>query len=267
MSRNACFRLTCAAVLMSAAAQSFVADAQAQMVTRMKARLTAFDGNVLTLEPLAPPPAAAIASPGKGATAATPQAPSAPAATGPLTVSVLPDTKYVLSQKSVFGDLKLGGYAGAAVTENRNGSLRAQDVYIYAEALRGTGEGRFGDNGRLMVNGAISQVTPASEQDTTRGTLALHYRGATLTGSGKRAVCEGRAVPPQFASALACNGDAMIEVPAGTPVSALTMGDRSLLVPGATVTVSLIGRADGSQVTPGVIVEPPVTVEKPQSSP
>ena len=187
--------------------------------------------------------------------------------TGPLAVSVLPDTKYVLSQKSAFGNLKVGDYAGAAVVENRNGSLRAQDVYIYAETLRGTGEGRFGDSGRLMVNGAVSQVTPASEQDTTRGTFALHYRGATLTGSGKRAVCEGRAVPPQFASALACSGDAVIEVPSGTPVSALTMGDKSLLTPGATVSVSLVSRGDGSQVTPGVIIEPPVTVEKPQSSP
>lgn len=261
MSRNTCFRLTCAALLMSVAAQSFIADARAQMVTRVKARLTAFDANILTLEPLPPP----VQAPAKGLFSTTPQASPSPAMAGPLSVSVLPDTKYVLSQQSVFGNLKVGDYAGAAVVENRNGSLRAQDVYIYAEALRGTGEGRFGDSGRLMVHGAVSQVTPASEQDTARGTFAVHYRGATLTGSGKRAVCEGRAVPPQFSSALACTGDAVIEVPSGTPVSVLTMGDRSLLTPGATVSVSLISRSDGSQVTPGVIVEP--TVEKPQSNP
>lgn len=265
MSRNTCFKLMCAAVLISAAAQSFAADARAQMVTRVKAKLTAIDNNSLTLELLAPPPAT-IQPPAKGAPSNTPSAP-APVTPGPMTVSLLPDTKYVLSQKSAFGNLKLGDYAGAAVVENRNGTLRAQDVYIYAEALRGTGEGRFGDNGRLMIHGAVSQVTPASEQDASRGTLALHYRGSTLTGSGKRAVCEGRAVPPQFASALACSGDAVIEVPANTPVAALTMGDKSLLVPGATVSVSLISRSDGSQVTPGVIIEPSDTVEKPQSNP
>jgi hypothetical protein len=257
--RNTFSKLTCAAVLMSAAALCFASGAQAQMVTRVKARLTAFDANTLTLEPLP------VQAPAKGLFSATP--PPSPAMAGPLTVSVLPDTKYVLSQKSTFGNLKVGDYAGAAVVENRNGSLRAQDVYIYAETLRGTGEGRFGDSGRLMVNGVVSQVTPASEQDTTRGTFALHYRGATLTGSGKRAVCEGRAVPPQFASALACSGDAVIEVPSGTTVSALTMGDKSLLTPGATVSVSLVSRGDGSQVTPGVIIEPPITVEKPQSNP
>lgn len=257
MSRNGCFRLICAALLTSAAVQSFATGAHAQMVTRVKAKLTAFDANTLTLEPLP------VQAPAKGLFSATPQTP--PSITGPLTVSVLPDTKYVLSQKSAFGNLKVGDYAGAAVVENRNGSLRAQDVYIYAEALRGTGEGRFGDSGRLMVHGAVSQVTPASEQDTSRGTFALHYRGATLTGSGKRAVCEGRAVPPQFSSALACTGDAVIEVPSGTPVSALAMGDKSLLTPGATLSVSLISRSDGSQVTPGVIIEP--TVEKPQSTP
>lgn len=266
MSRSVFLKLTCAAVLMSAAAQSFTADAQAQMVTRLKARLTAFDDNTLTLEPVTPP-AATVQAPTKGARPAPAQEAPPPAMTGPLTVSLLPDTKYVLSQQSAFGNLKVGDYAGAAVVENRNGSLRAQDVFIYAEALRGTGEGRFGDNGRLMVNGAVSQVTPASEQDTTRGTVALHYRGATLTGAGKRAFCEGRAVPPQFASALACSGDAMIEVPSGTPVSTLTLTDKSVLTPGATVSVSLISRSDGSQVTPGVIVEQPVIVEKPQSSP
>lgn len=251
MSRNACFKLACAAVLFSAAAQSFAA--QAQQVTRLKAKLTAFDEQSLTLEPL-PSGAGSAQPPGQ-------------AGTGPLTVSLLPETKYVLSEPSSFGALKTGDYAGAAVEEARSGWLRARDVYVYAEGLRGTGEGRFADNGRLMVNGTVSLVKPASEQDTASGSMTLHYRGAALTGAGKNAVCEGRAVPPQFASALACSGDAAIQVPPGTPVSALTVGDKSLLAAGAMVSVTLVKRADGSQAAPGVIVEKLVTVEKPQSTP
>jgi hypothetical protein len=61
-------------------------------------------------------------------------------------------------------------------------------------------------------------------------------------------------------SALACAADTAIDVPSGTPVSAVTVGDRSLLVPGAMVSVAIAKTADGKQVTPGV------TVEKPQST-
>jgi hypothetical protein len=54
-------------------------------------------------------------------------------------------------------------------------------------------------------------------------------------------------------------------VPPATPISALTVGDPTLLIVGATVTVALAKTPDGSQVTPGVVVEKIVTVEKPQS--
>jgi hypothetical protein len=50
-------------------------------------------------------------------------------------------------------------------------------------------------------------------------------------------------------------------------VSALTVGDKSLLVPGSTVTVAMIKGADDKNVTPGVVVDKPATVEKPQSAP
>ena len=229
------YRLTCAAVLICAAAQFFPLEAGAQGVTRIKARLAAFDGQTMTLEPLA-----ANAAPGT-----------------PLTVSVLPGTQYVQQQKSFFGVLKPGDYAGAAVTDGRGGWLRAQKVYLYGDGLRGSGEGRFEDGGRLLVNGVVSQVKPTSPQGLFDGTITLHYRGATLTGARNRAVCEGRAVPPAFASALACSADAAIEVLPGTPVSTLTLGDKSLLVPGATLSVALSHQPDGSQVAPGVIVEMP----------
>jgi hypothetical protein len=45
------------------------------------------------------------------------------------------------------------------------------------------------------------------------------------------------------------------------------VGDKSLLVPGSMVTVAITKSADDKNVTPGVIVEKSVTVEKPQSAP
>jgi hypothetical protein len=47
-------------------------------------------------------------------------------------------------------------------------------------------------------------------------------------------------------------------VPAATPISALTPGDKSLLVPGSLVTVAMTRTPGNKDVTPGVIVEKPV---------
>jgi hypothetical protein len=237
------FLIACAAVV--AAVQCFAAEP----VVRVKAKLTAFDGQVMTLEPL---PASAADQ------------------TTPLTVGVLPGTRYVGSNRTVFGTIKRGDYAGAAVTEGRGGTLRAQEVYLYAEALRGTGEGRFPEGSRIIINGAVSVVQTTSPQDQQDGTLTLHYRGAVLTGLGRgRTLCEGRASPPAYASPLACASDAVIEVLPGTPVSVLAVGDKSLLVPGSLVTVAMTKSDDGRNVAPGVVVEKPPapgTVEKPQSN-
>lgn len=209
--------------------------AHAQPVTRIKAKLVGFDGKVMTLQA------------------------GDPAKDKPLTVAVTPDTRFVQSQPADLGALKVGDYAGAAVSERAGGALRAQDVYLYAEPLRGTGEGRFPDNGRLMVNGTVSAVAPGAN-----ATLTLHYRGALLSPAGKgRTLCEGRANPAAYASALACSGDAVIQVPSGTAVAALTVGDAGLLTPGATVTVSMVKLSDGSAIAPGVIVEKPLAAPQP----
>jgi hypothetical protein len=249
------FLIACVA----AAAQCF-ADAQAAPVVRVKARLTGFDGQTMTLEPLPSAPTARAA--GKG------QVLDVAAKPAPFTVSVLPDTRYVGSDKVSFAAIKPGDYAGAAVTEKNGGKLRAQDVYLYAEALRGTGEGRFPEGERLIVNGTVSEVKASAPQDRQDGTLTLHYRGALLTGLGQgRTVCEGRAVAPAYASALACEASAAIEVPPGTPVSLLSVGDKHLLVPGSLVTVAMTKTGDDKNVTPGVIVEKTATVEKPPSPP
>jgi hypothetical protein len=201
-----------------------------------------------------------------------------------LTVLVTPETRYVGTAPSSFAAIKTGDYAGVAVAEQRGGKLRAQEIYLYADALRGTGEGRFPEGDRLLVNGAATAVNPdppGKNGEVTGGSIALHYRGALLSSAGPgRTLCEGRASPPAYASALSCEGDAVIEVRPGTPVSALSIGDKELLRPGAMVTVAMT-KAEGDKnvaqnLALGVVVEPPPqpagpskndTVEKPQSSP
>ena len=242
--------LCCAAAV--AAAQGF--SATAQPVTRLKARLTAFDGEVMTLEPLAAPPA-----PSSGKQPA-PEAPAKPAA---VTVSVTSDTRYVSSDKGRFDDIKPGGYAGAALVQPAGDHLRAQEVFLYSDALRGTGEGRFPEGDRLIVNGTVSAVSAA----TPDATLTLHYHGSVLTGLGRgKTLCEGRASPAAYASVLACESDAVIAVAPGTPVTTLSEGDKKLLVPGSLVTVA-VKTEGGKNTTPGVVVQKLVPLEKPQTPP
>jgi hypothetical protein len=253
------FWIACAVV----AAQCFAGAHAAAPVVRVKAKLIAFDGQVMRLEPLPVAPVARVPD-GKGHGASV-QAPAAKAE--PFTVQVLPDTRYVGSDKSSFAAVKPGDYVGAAVTEKGSDKLQAQEVYLYAETLRGTGEGRFPEGERLIVNGTVSAVTPTAPEDKQDGTLTLHYRGAILTGLGRgRTLCEGRASPPAYASPLACEASVSVEIQSGTPVSQLSVSDKSLLVPGSLVTVAMTKAADDRNVTPGVIVEKPV-VEKPPASP
>ena len=96
------FWIACAAV--TAAAQCFAAEP----VTRVKARLTAFDGQVMALEPLPP--------------VAKDQATS-------LTISVLPDTRYVGSDRMLFGALKPGDYAVTSL------GILLDEVVAWANAL------------------------------------------------------------------------------------------------------------------------------------
>jgi hypothetical protein len=252
------FLTVCAAGI--AAAQVFAGFCPeahaAPPVVRVKAKLSAFDGTVMQLESL----------PAKNAKEGE-----------DFSVSVTPQTRYVGSAPSAFSAIKTGDYAGAAVSEQRRGNLSAQEVYLYADPLRGTGEGRFPEGERLMVNGTVTDVKPAPD-DKSDGSFTLHYRGAVLSSAGpNRTVCEGRASPPAYASALACQADAVIAVKPGTKVSALSVGGKDLLKPGVVVTVAMTKAEDGKKnIGLGVVVEPPEqtpeaakngTVEKPPSSP
>lgn len=224
--------------------------ASAQVLPRIKAKVVSFDGTTLTVMPLAgastPPPPSRPANAKPGIThGGTPDAGTAAPGTAPMTFAVLPDTRYVGTEKAAFTDIKVGDFAGAAVHAGTGGRLRADEVFLYPDALRGTGEGRLSESGQLVVNGTVSDVKP--------GLLTLHYRG--LTWNGK--ICEGRAPPPAFASRLACAGDAFITVDDGVPVTKLAPGDASLVVPDAIVTVSVARNRDGVNVTPGLIVEKP----------
>jgi hypothetical protein len=103
--------------------------------------------------------------------------------------------------------IKPGSFIGSAAVAQPDGTLRAREVHVFPEAMRGTGEGhRPFDLGpeSTMTNGTVGDVVGSSGR-----TLKVGYKG----------------------------GEKTIVVPPETPIVTYEPGSRALLVKGAHVIV------------------------------
>jgi hypothetical protein len=138
------------------------------------------------------------------------------------------DLKINLADKPVFtaiipatlADLKPGTYVGSAATPGPDGGLRAVEVHIFPEAMRGTGEGH-----RPWDGGAQATMTNANVETAVAGvdgqTLTLKYK------DGEKKLL----VTPQTAIVSFAPGD-RAEVKAGSKIfiaAAQKQPDGSLL--------------------------------------
>lgn len=132
---------------------------------------------------------------------------------------VLPDGVRVIALTNrTLADIKPGEFVGSAAVEGKDGLLHAQEVHIFPESMRGTGEGHrpMAGVGQTMTNAAVTGVASAPDG-----------RVLTLTYPG---------------------GQQKIEVDPGVRIVGIIPGDRSLLKPGAAVLV-LATRADNGTLT------------------
>ena len=119
--------------------------------------------------------------------------------------------------KASLADVKPGFFVGVTSMPQPDGSLRALEVHIFPEAMRGTGEGHYWWDLRpqsMMTNANVEQV------------------GATV---------EGRTLTLKYK-----DGEQKIFVPVDTPVVAYDVGDRTDLKPGAPVFIVAIKQPDGT---------------------
>ena len=124
----------------------------------------------------------------------------------------------------------------------RDGTLAAEELQLYPEALRGSGEGRLAQgNDRFVISGAVTAASANS--------ITLFYRGGRMAGGA----CLDRPDPAR--PSPICTGDPVIQIPGNTQLRALVPGDRRLLTVGATATVSVATDAKGVRTTPGLILE------------
>lgn len=107
------------------------------------------------------------------------------------------------------GDIKPGSFIGTASTPQPDGTQRAIAVTVFPESARGAGEGSRPFD--LQPDSTMTNATVADLAEAPSGrTLHLKYK----------------------------DGEKTVVVPAGAPVVSFRPGDRSLLVPGASVSLS-----------------------------
>ena len=125
----------------------------------------------------------------------------------PIEVVLPPAVRIGSVRNRTLDSIKPGDFVGSAAVRGRDGVLHAEEVHIFPEALRGTGEGHRPMDG--------------PEQSMTNATV-----------DGVATLAAGRTLHLRYAG-----GEQTIEVGPDVRVLELVPGDRSLLVPGAAVTV------------------------------
>jgi Cu/Ag efflux protein CusF len=132
------------------------------------------------------------------------------------TVAIPAKTAVIAVRQAALSDVKKGDFIGTAAVPGPNGTLSAQEVTIFPEAMRGAGEGHYDwDTGAhsSMTNAAVASVVGTSDR-----TLTLDYPG----------------------------GEQHVVVAPSAPVVTLAPGQPGLLVPGAHVIVFAQKAADGT---------------------
>jgi hypothetical protein len=143
-----------------------------------------------------------------------------------LKIALAADFTVLGIEKKRFADIKAGDYVGAASIRGADGKLRAIEVLIFPEAMKGTGEGE-------------------RPWDLVRESVMTN---ATVSGLAK--VPDGRLLKVTYKG-----GESEVVVPPAAPVVTFGAGDPKLLMRGRAVFVGAQKAPDGSLTAARVIVE------------
>jgi len=148
-------------------------------------------------------------------------------AAGTEVITLVPPLTVTGASRASLTDIGPGTFLGTAARAQPDGTFRALEVHIFAESMRGTGEGHrpMDAPGTTMTNASVDAVVQRAD-------------GPLLTLKHK-------------------DGVTLVVVPPDAPIVRFGPGDPSLLVPGASVAVfRAVRAADGhlsaSRLTVGV---------------
>jgi len=127
------------------------------------------------------------------------------------------------------GAIREGTYLGTTATPQPDGTLLASEVHVFAESMRGTGEGH-----RPMANEPGSTMTNATVAGLSKG-------GATVAAVAPTQAAGGLRMTLRYPG-----GEKVVVVPDDVPIVLTEPGDRRLLVRGAHVVAYVAKQPDGS---------------------
>jgi hypothetical protein len=122
-------------------------------------------------------------------------------------VTMTDKTKVLVAETASLADVKPNSYVGIAAAPLPDGTIKALEVTIFDESLRGSGDGHYGwdlPGSTTMTNGAVGSV-----QTTNGRTMVIDYKGGSKT----------------------------VVVPDDVPVVTIKPSDSTVLKPGARVVV------------------------------
>jgi len=168
-------------------------------------------------------------------------------------LALAPDVKVAAVKKADMGDIGEGVFVGTTAVPQSDGSLRAVEVHVFPESMRGTGEGfRPWD---LQPNSTMTNATVARSEPQAGPHSASTMTNATVSEMAKSG--GGRTLQLKYPG-----GEKTVDVPANTPVVKLEPSDRSGLKAGAHLFAIAARRPDGTliaqRITVGEAVAPPM---------
>jgi hypothetical protein len=140
-------------------------------------------------------------------------------------VRLADDVGVVAVVPAALSDIKPGAFVGAAALPEPDGTFRAQEVLIFPESARGTGEGHYPwdlSPGSTMTNATVDALIERVEGPL----LTLKHKGGSVS----------------------------MAVPAAVPIVTFGPGDRAMLQPGAHVFIAAQQHADGTVTAGRVLV-------------
>jgi hypothetical protein len=142
-----------------------------------------------------------------------------------VTVSLKDKYAVLAVVKSSMADInKQGTFIGTATVAQPDGSLRALEVVVFPDSLRGFGEGHYPwDLGpsSMMTNATVANAVKSVDGQTVTAT----YKG----------------------------GEKKIDIPANVPIVAVVPADKGDITPGAIVFVPTEKQADGTLISGAVL--------------
>lgn len=127
--------------------------------------------------------------------------------------------------KAALGDIKEGAFVGTAALPKGDGTFVAQEVVIFPESARGTGEGHYPwdlSPGSTMTNATVDVLVERVEGPL----LTLKHKGGLVR----------------------------VIVPNDVPIVTFAAGDRTMLQPGAHVFIPAQQQADGTVTAARVLI-------------